>query len=385
MLVFRCNECGAQLKLKDEMAGKKVRCASCNAVVTAPAEAGDATAVTASPKGQGRSAAITDEPSRGRSRPDAAEDENDRPRGKPATSGKAIAALLLSIANCLCLPFILTLPSLILGVLALMDISRQKGRLTGKGMAITGIALTVAGNLVYVALVVVVLLVGPAALLPAALNVQAASRRMETVNNLKQIGISMHNYHDTYKHFPPAPGMGPVPDAQPKLSWRVGLLPYVEQAPLFNQFNPQVAWDQQPNQPLISHRPKVYETPIHPTTDLTTTYIQVCTGPNSLFSDPKTPIRIPQSIPDGTSNTILTVQAMANPVPWTKPADIMMTPPGQPLPPGLQKQPGQPKFVVGMCDGSVRIINRERISDQTLRLAIDPRDGQPLPPDWDAP
>jgi hypothetical protein len=74
------------------------------------------------------------------------------------TSGKALWCLLFSIGNFLCLPFILSLPSVILGILAIVDINRR--RLRGMGMAVTGIVLSVAGDIIYAVLLVVAVIVG---------------------------------------------------------------------------------------------------------------------------------------------------------------------------------------------------------------------------------
>jgi hypothetical protein len=80
-------------------------------------------------------------------------------------------------------------------------------------------------------------------------------------------------------------------------------------------------------------------------------------------------------IADGSSNTFLFAEAQT-PVPWSKPADMAVTPNGPlPLPPD--------QFLAAMADGSVRMVNRRGVNDQTLRLVIDPRDGQRLPMDWD--
>ncbi|MBI2805279.1 MAG: hypothetical protein HYX68_09905 [Planctomycetes bacterium] len=81
------------------------------------------------------------------------------------------------------------------------------------------------------------------------------------------------------------------------------------------------------------------------------------------------------AIPDGSSNTFLFAEAQT-PVPWTKPADMAITPNGAlPLPPD--------RFLAAMADASVRMVDRRNVNDGTLRLLIDPRDGQALPVNWD--
>lgn len=414
MLIFDCEVCGAQLKLKDESAGKKIRCPSCRAVVIAP---DDSPAAISSSRGIRRR---NDDDETLPTKANAAAAVSTE--ADPKMSGKALASLLLSLGN-FCVPFILSVPGVIVGILAITDINRRKGKLTGMWMAISGIVLSIVGDIALAVLGVVSFLVGGtifAMFLPLLIllgmadaqrqmqadmqqgqqnraqdlvkakelpdlvkGVRNAANKQATINNLKQIALAMHSYQDVNKRIPPAPGMDLKNPDQLNLSWRVGILPFLENLNLHNQFDQKVAWDQQPNQKLLGQRPSHYDTPFSAPPDPTTTFIQLCTGPNTLFPDTKTVVKIPASIPDGTSNTIFAVQATAGAVPWTKPADIVMSPPGQPLPAGLQAGPNQ-GFIVSMCDGSARFINRTRVSDQVLRLLIDPKDGQKLPPGWDA-
>jgi hypothetical protein len=114
------------------------------------------------------------------------------------------------------------------------------------------------------------------------------------------------------------------------------------------------------------------------------TYYQVITAPpgspmdpskSPLFGGPQPP-SIPMSFPDGTSNTILIVEA-AEPVTWTKPDDVVWY--GGPLP--KFGDVSKPTFLVVLGDGSVRAIRRT-INETTLRNAITPMDGNPLGLDW---
>src|SRR5438045_1660058 len=95
-------------------------------------------------------------------------------------------------------------------------------------------------------LLVVIAIIGVliALLLPAVQQAREAARRSQCKNNLKQIGLAIHGYHDTFNLFPPsaifgwyAPGT-PVTGAVPRnFSWIVMLLPYLEQGPLYNMIN----------------------------------------------------------------------------------------------------------------------------------------------------
>jgi len=90
-----------------------------------------------------------------------------------------------------------------------------------------------------VELLVVIAIIGVliALLLPAVQQAREAARRMQCTNNLKQIGIALHNYHDTYNALPAAwirrNGSG-----EPKYGWATNLLPFIEQSALYDQLEP---------------------------------------------------------------------------------------------------------------------------------------------------
>lgn len=106
------------------------------------------------------------------------------------------------------------------------------GHRTGKRPAFTLIEL-----LVVIAIIAILI----ALLLPAVQQAREAARRTQCKNNLKQLGLAMHNYHDVFNHFPHNSGRwtnGPIAaDAIPQWSWLVNILPYLEQAPLYNAFD----------------------------------------------------------------------------------------------------------------------------------------------------
>jgi len=84
-------------------------------------------------------------------------------------------------------------------------------------------------------LVATVVLAGMGALvLPAIQASREAARRTTCANNLKQLGLGIHNYHDTFKRIPPA---STGKDAAPRIGWQVRILPFTEQSPLYDQLN----------------------------------------------------------------------------------------------------------------------------------------------------
>src|SRR5688572_27645245 len=93
-----------------------------------------------------------------------------------------------------------------------------------------------------VELLVVIAIIGilVALLLPAVQAAREAARRMQCGNNLKQIGISIHNYHDTYKSFPsgwicPSVATGAMAVDQESWGWSSLILPFMEQQALHDQ------------------------------------------------------------------------------------------------------------------------------------------------------
>ncbi len=151
--------------------------------------------------------------------------------------------------------------------------------------------------------------------------VDAAKRAEGTVvkNHLKQLVLAMHNYHDVYKQFPPAA----IRDAQgrPLLSWRVALLPFLEENQLYHQFHLDEPWDSPHNQPLLAKMPQVFSPRSATLRAEGKTTMLVPVGKQTIFGPPEgVTIR---EITDGTVNTILIVDAdEAHAVVWTKPEDL---------------------------------------------------------------
>jgi len=154
-----------------------------------------------------------------------------------------------------------------------------------------------------------------AALLPAVHAAREAARRMACSNNLKQIGLAMHNYHDTYKTFPPA--YIPAEDGTPMHSWRVLILPFLEEGYIHDQYDFNEPWDSPANFGLASYQPQIYTCPSDE--GATCSYFAI-NVPDSVFDGAKgTRIR---DITDGTSNTIMIVEVTGSNAHWMEPADL---------------------------------------------------------------
>src|SRR5260370_37809785 len=80
---------------------------------------------------------------------------------------------------------------------------------------------------------------------------------MYSANHLKHIALAMHNYHVVHGCFPPATVRSA--DGQPLYSWRVLLLPYLDEEKLYREFHLDESWDSPHNRKLLSHIPPVYD------------------------------------------------------------------------------------------------------------------------------
>jgi prepilin-type processing-associated H-X9-DG protein len=365
MIEFTC-VCGQSLRADDADAGRTTRCPACGAARAVPA----------------RSAVTPDAPAGdawGRAdRPDEPTDVV-RPL-PPQVSGKAIAALVLGATSLLCNAFT-ALPALLFGALAWRDIARSDGRLWGKPLAITGMLIAAVSLLCILPLGGLAgygVYFGYRQARTAVENVRADADRVQSQNNLKLIGIAVLDYESSYGCLPPATS-GQRP-GQPRASWRVLLLPYLQEEGLYNQYNFDEPWNGPNNSKLLARMPRVYALPGDTTAPPGHTYYQALVSPagvhpSAVFSkDLNVRVRF-ADITDGTSNTIMIAEAAA-PVPWTKPDDLDFTPTG-PLPKlGWHHNN---RCNVLFADGNVRVIPNT-VSPTTLRALITRNGGEMVNP-----
>jgi hypothetical protein len=206
-----------------------------------------------------------------------------------------------------------------------------------------------------------------AGLFPApAADGPAKEQAAASQNNLKEIGIAFHAYADEHK----LKWADDITDKDGKvlLSWRVALLPYLEQQALYKQFKLDEPWDGPNNKKLIAKIPKVYA-PVRGKAKPGETYYQRFVGKDALFNERGSDFTIP-GVPDGTSNTALVVEAGA-PVIWTKPADLTFNR-RAPLPELGGLFGGD--FHALFCDGSVYRIRKDYDADEMKKVVM-PADG----------
>ncbi len=203
---------------------------------------------------------------------------------------------------------------------------------------------------------------------PALLKARAEAEARTKMNGLKQIGLAFHNYHDVNSKFP---GAGRSADGKAGLSWRVHLLPYLDQGALYNQFKLDEAWDSDHNKTLIEKMPALFH--VDGVTEAGKTSLHVFTGAGAPFADDAIPGI--QSFTDGTSNTFLVVQAGPDTADiWTKPGGLDFDPEN---PIKALGKLTEDLFLVLITDGSVRRMSTDTPA-QTLRRLIEHQDGEPL-------
>jgi hypothetical protein len=192
-----------------------------------------------------------------------------------------------------------------------------------------------------------------------------ARERAQATNNLKQIALAFHNHHDVMGYLPVDLT---TKDGKALLSWRVAILPYIEEVKLYKEFKLDEAWDSDHNKKLVEKMPKLYA-PIRGKAKAGETFYQVFTGEKAIFAPGRKPKIF--SIVDGTSNTGMIFEA-GEPVIWSKPADLAYDE-KKPLPKLGGLFDGE--FNVAMGDGSVKRIKKDP-DEKELRKLIMPADGE---------
>ncbi len=185
----------------------------------------------------------------------------------------------------------------------------------------------------------------------------------QSMNKLRQIGLTMLNFEAVSRHFPPPASHGP--DGKPLLSWRVAILPYFDQEQLYKQFHLNEPWDSPHNKTLIEKMPADFRSPKSKAAAGLTNYL-VPVGDGALYSSPRDEPQF-KDITDGLSSTIMTVEVDdRHAVVWTKPDDLPFDPQDPKKGIGNLFEDG---FHAAFCDGSVRFL-RKTIDPKTLKALM---------------
>jgi hypothetical protein len=213
----------------------------------------------------------------------------------------AVASLVLGILSICFGP----ITGIIGGILGILGMSKP----SGKGMAMAGMGTSALFSVAWIVLAVW-----------GFLWAKDSQGRYQDSRSLMQLGLAAHNYHDVTNELPPpfvrrpgeVPGQ-PVSDLNDRLSWRVSILPYIEQDSLYRQFKMNEPWNSPTNMPLGNTAIKTFsdtDTPTDPNTRFR------CFYDNGAMFDTRGRVSI-SSVTDGTSNTIMYVEG-GDKVTWSR-------------------------------------------------------------------
>ena len=186
----------------------------------------------------------------------------------------------------------------------------------------------------------------------------------QSANQMKRIGLAFYDHESEYGHFPQD-----IKNANSisVLSWRVKLLPHMNEKELYKQFKLNEPWDSEHNKKLIEKMPKIYA-PVRNKAKEGHTFYQGFVGEDAIFRNGK-PVKL-VGIADGTSNTAMIVEAWKA-VPWTKPEDIPFD-----VKKDIPKLGGEfdGDFNMLMADGSIKKI-KKNFNATAMKEAIQMSDG----------
>lgn len=191
---------------------------------------------------------------------------------------------------------------------------------------------------------------------------------------LKQIGVALHQYHDKYECFPPAYVQGP--DNKPWHSWRVLLLPFLDEQELYERYRFDEPWDGPHNRELQAHRPEVYASGLQQSPlKSVTTYLGVVSRRTMWPANYCVKI---SDVTDGTSNTIMLLENASSDVVWSEPREMREKDALALLRPDNPDQPSKPfpySIPALFADASVRVISPQIGRDLFVSL-LTPKYGQ---------
>lgn len=259
------------------------------------------------------------------------------------------------------------------------------------------------------AVISIVVLVALGLLVPAIQQAEEAARRMQCTNQLKQIVLGLHNYHDTFGKFP-STGMS-------ENSWRIRIDPYLESSPFFEMYRIEEPWDSEWNRTIEFRQltsdketgePFTKLTPtedmigdIDPSRNSRASYLWQC----PTHQEPKSPytsylmlvgpsaVGVPEDgrsikeITDGASHTIIVAEYAGHDISWLEPKDFdtetMSFRINDPDKPSISSHhPGG--ALVGMADGSVRWLSND-LPPEVVKAMITINGGEKIVEDENAP
>ncbi len=199
-------------------------------------------------------------------------------------------------------------------------------------------------------------------LVPAVSSARKAAGRVQSANNLKQLGIALFMYHNDHDAFPPA--FTADDEGKPLLSWRVEMLPYLGQKALYDEFHHDEPWDSPHNHKLIGRMPPLFRAARSRAPVGQTNYLAVL-GAGGAFSG-KMAANL-NNLKAGAAMTAVIVETADQGVPWTKPVDFT---PDPTAPTAGLRNSSQGGFNVLFADGHVSFISINGTPDSIKRVLL---------------
>lgn len=209
---------------------------------------------------------------------------------------------------------------------------------------------------------------GGLVLLPAVVKLREAAKRSTEMNSLKQIGVGVHHYASVNNNR--------LPQADGDLSWRVYILPYIEQDSVYRQFDLNAAWNQGRNKTASETFIKTYISPLDDASS--ETRYRAFVGDGTAFDTKLWTRGFPSFITDGTSTTIMVIDT-AETVPWAAPMEIPVSPGGR-FP--AFGNPKRDQALIAFWDGSVRAAEKSRLDAARVRALASAAGNESIPADW---
>lgn len=147
-------------------------------------------------------------------------------------------------------------------------------------------------------------------------GIRTIAGRMQSANNLKQLGLAVHDYHELHKSLPPSPAFDP--HGRPLHGWQTFLLPYLEQQSLFQKIDLAVAWDDSRNQAAFQQELSFFLQPMVEQRFRDGYALTHYAGNIGVWGTGRQ-LNLAKDFADGTSNTILAGEVAANFKPWGYP------------------------------------------------------------------
>jgi len=214
------------------------------------------------------------------------------------------------------------------------------------------------------------------ALKPAIDKARRAAEIVRQQNDLRQIGLALHNYHDAIGQFPPSREQPAWFDEEggPKLTWRVHILPYLEESELYNMIELKESADSEQNKPLLAATPKPFVGRLGDSAGGKTPFVRL-SGPDTMYPMKKLGFA---GVLDGLANTIMVVNLPAGKeISWLKTTDLPFDP-DKPLE-GIWPIPEEGLQVL-LGDGSTRIVSPD-VDPGVFKALITPAGFETIDPE----